>query len=296
LAGREPPAREDQLLEANRLAVLVNELLDGVDRLCVVMLALDPRGRLCDWRLVIDELARVSSQLRGEKPVERRRDVFEAARESADRLNRGVRASEGAARTAAVTARRERLGELWAAMSRGMHLYDDDVAGVNEASQGGLRMTLAVGAPYLGKINYAEVIARLPDFDRAVAASDELFHDCLANGSQAEVVIATELAQGAVSVQLSGYVVPALDRAWVVQVPLVFVQNGEYLMPPALMEQFFGWSGPLMLGLESSMAEAERFGRGLAETGARLFSTVADLVDRGVSLADNASWAEAERR
>ncbi len=92
LAGQDPPPREQQLTDPQRLQdVLQDPRFGALDPVQTELLAVDPRARLDDWAAVIEELHAFGRVLRGEAVVGDRQRP--ARRDDALRAVRRIRES-----------------------------------------------------------------------------------------------------------------------------------------------------------------------------------------------------------
>jgi serine/threonine protein kinase len=290
LAGRQPPAREDQELPENQLAALHrNTDLEPLDTLFSDLIKPDPRVRLGDWEVVVDGLGRALTKLAGGPPaVPADGDLVDQARAAARR----VRTSDTATESRRAEEDRERRigmrGELRQALSQAIHTRDQDLSDISNESAPFLRIQ-AGGSP---EITTKEQLMSfgLPSPPELVV--DHLTSADLREGSPAAIEIVDGTNDEEISaIHLGLHPIIIEDRVWIVRGVQATKQMGYAAMQLTTVgPEYGGWRGPMQLGLATTTEAAAEFATETIEAGIRLFQFCADQLAAGLKLSDPEVW------
>lgn len=292
LAGRDPPAREeqldprwrlDELLQDSRyasLALLQRRLLDA-----------DPRSRLCDWEQIKRELETARRRFEGEDladnrlPNERALDAARRVAELAD-----IRQTRGQ-----IAASREASdwgGELLRAMTEAAGEVDRAVLrNLTESTRGALTIY-----PATDTYTLAEVIAGNPNIGRLLPEALDSSATNV-NGGIGSPTTYTAYSQENLSelppVYLAIYAPLVESSLWLIAIPFVRptpAQGQPSLVPDALVPLAFEVVGPLPIQLEQTLSAAREFVERAGERFVQIMERYFEIVEVGSDPADPRAW------
>jgi tRNA A-37 threonylcarbamoyl transferase component Bud32 len=294
IAGRNPPARERQLLPENRLEVLLDDpRLVGLHPLFDRMLDPDPRVRLADWQVIQGEIDAV---LRLYEPEASRAEV----KSSIDLSSALAAAARFAARQEAQQARRDRerterqqrqATEVVGALSRRIHdLLGEDFRRLDEAAGTEVWYQLSSGGEQFGRLLEFDLLHEWRSKDIAAFSLNE--------GSPVlAVMFCTADIPNKSNLYVGSFVIVADRSLWLVRVPMMY-RPGPQLDGPVMIPDFLRWiyasEGPLPLGLASAEAAVLDFADVTAEVVKATAIRYMELLAEGSDVFAAESWMNVE--
>jgi serine/threonine protein kinase len=293
LAGRPALAREQQVLPENQLAALHGDAaLEPLDQLLSDLIKPDPRVRLDDWEVVVEALGRTLAKLGEHTEAEQGDELVTRAREAARR----VRTSQRAVQAKRAAEQRERdvreRSELRQALTTALRSRDQELSDLSNESAPYLRIQAGDGYP-IGAPPTPEALLAVGLPSPLGLIIEGLPQAALIEGSPAAIQIIVETGDPDISaIQLGLHPIVVDNRAWIVRAPQA-IRNQRHAIAQltTISEEYGSWTGPLRLGLATTLAAAEQLAIETIEKGIQLFSFCAEQLAGGKSLSDAEVWA-----
>jgi serine/threonine protein kinase len=290
LAGRQPPAREDQQLRENHLAVIHRNVdLELLDQLLTDATQLDPRVRLGDWSTVVKTLGDAARSLQGVDPDLDQDDIVKRAVQAARR----IRTSEAAVEADRAERHHQSLAQARAglreALRRGISGRDDELSRISNEASPVLRIQAGDGYK-VGSTPQDLRAVGLPSPEGLVV--DQLPPSALVEDSPAAIRIYVAAGDPGIDcVQLGLHPIATEGKAWILRAPLA-MRSAPHLIVPitSLSARYASWTGPLGLGLGTTAARAEQLAAQTITAGIELFNECAEHLDAGHRLSEAATW------
>lgn len=287
LAGRQPRSGMGQLDEGHRLEQVTGNLgLKDLAALQHDLLNSDPRARLQEWQVVMRELKNARDGLRtDEEGFDSSPELLELVRNAARRygasspalaFNRDHRRRQEHA---------QRVSEVRGALSRGLGEWSGQANDLNErlgssvtvnCSTGGLKLTEALN---IGPIRLAMQAWNPPFYPSELSSLSDLHESC-----PALFVISSNLSPANEAVYLAAFPLVLEMSVWLLRMPVLVSGELHYAKdaPSGLLDRFGDLIGPIRLGLASTVAVAEEFGRKTGEQGMILLTEFLNDPVRGL--------------
>jgi len=284
LANRGPFARELAGRPELRLRnVHDDQRFVGLDYLLDELLDSDPRSRLSDWQVVIDELGSFQGVLRGEAPRRRRASPDETLR-----LARRVRQVPA---FQAVAQRRldEQKIDQWVyehligPLSRIAAEIRDELAAWTGASQGAVELSVTAGGPELSNLVHVEPRFGFPGYDR------EKNPTYGGTGSPILFTIQPAPELGISHLYLGLYVARAGREFWVLRVPIR--PNAPGSLPDSLIDRYLARLGPVPIGRQTSVDRAAALCRETMDLFRDMAHRGLSALSEGIDPFDAAVWS-----
>jgi serine/threonine protein kinase len=292
LAGRPALAREQQVLPEYQLSALHGDAaLEPLDRLLSDLINPDPRVRLDDWEVVVEALGRTVARLRIHAEPEHGDELVTRAREAARR----VRTSWTAVQAKRAAEQRERdvraRSELRHALTAAIHVRDHDLSELSNESAPYLRIQAGDGYS-LGSPPTREALLAVGLPSPPGLVIEGLPQAALIDGAPAAIQIIVETGDPDISaIQLGLHPIVVDNRAWIVRAPQA-IRNQRHAIAQltTMSEEYSLWTGPLRLGLATTVAVAEELAIETIGKGIELFGFCAEQLADGRALSDSEAW------